>query len=161
MKTEIHKGIVILRDPKTGQYYTEVVIGRTPTGKIQYTAAKKIERVRMDIDRFFAVLKKKRSKPRLVWVRGKYIDSHFNVAEIIFQDKEAKIITVRNVKGGMIQTISLSNYKFDIPKVFNYTGPNSKVILLINMEQSKIGLAKERRAKATGLLTPFESKSLK
>ncbi len=160
MKIETHNGIGIFYDPKKAQYYTEVVISRKSPGRIQYTTGKTVERVRMQIDRFLAVVKKK-GRLRLVWVRGKYIDSHFSVAQIIFQDKESKIITVRNIKGGLIRTVSLSNYKFDASKAFTYTGPNSKIVLSINKEQTKISKAQASRAKSTSALVPFEPKMIR
>lgn len=159
MKIENHKGVAIFHDSKKNEYYTEVVIRKkTKTGN-QYTASKYLERVRMDIDRFLAVVAKKKSYSK-VWVKGAYEDSRYHLSEVIFQDKSAKIMTIRS-KGGKITTISLSDYKFEAPKVFANTTYNQQTIYAMEKAQESIESLRNERSRMKLTLTPFESKSLK
>lgn len=159
MKIEIHKGIVIYHDPKKNEYYTEVVIRKKNKSGTQYTASKFLERIRMDIDRFLAIVAKKKSYPK-VWVKGAYEDSRYHLSEIIFQDKAAKLLTVRS-KGRKITTIALSDFKFDAPKVFANTASNRKTIELMEEHQKNIEHYRGQRRERKLTLTAFESKSLR
>lgn len=159
MKIEIHKGIVIHYDPLTNEYYTEVVIRKKQPRKSQYTRSKQLQRIRMDIDRFLAVVAKKRDHSK-VWVKGAYEDSRYHLSEIIFQDKTAKLLTLRT-KTGRISTISLSDYKFDQPKVFANTTSNRKTIAIMEADQKNVEYYRQRRREQKLTLTAFESKSLK
>lgn len=158
MKIETYKGIVIQHDPKKNEYYTEVVIRKKPSKGDQYTSSPNILKVRAEIDKFLKFLKKKAAQK--VWVRGAYQDGRYKLVEIIFQDKGAKIITVRD-KGGKIQSISLSDYKFDEDKVFIDNAFNRKTIGLMESKQRVLESMRTERAELKTTLAPFKTRFLK
>lgn len=158
MKIEIHKGIVIQHDPKTSEYYTEVVIRKKPAKGNQYTSSPTIAKVRLEIDKFLKSLKKKATQK--VWIRGAYQDGRYKLVEIIFQDKASKIITVRD-KGGKISSVSLSDYKFDEDKVFIDSPYNRKTIGLMESKQCLLETLRTERADLKTTLFPFKSRLLR
>mgnify|MGYP003520848246 CR=1 FL=1 len=157
MKIETHKGIVIYLDSKTKEYYTEVVIRKKSPRKSQYTRSKQITAVRLEIDRFLASLGKTHPK---VWVRGYFEHSKYRHVELIFQDKVAKIITVRD-KSGRISTIAISDYIYDEPRVLANTAYNKKTIAAMEKAQTDLESLRKERFRMKLTLTRFESKSLK
>ncbi len=153
-KIETYKGVDIMFNSDSKKYYTEVVMRNGVSAGKEYSSANNVLSIKSEIDKFFSV-RVIRSFTQKVWVRGSYADGRYKRVEIIFRNIQSNVITVRD-KAGKISTISLSNYKFDEPKVFQDTPKNRRTISIMEAKQKALEALREHRAELKLTLTPYK-----